>query len=149
MQLLRVARGHMRPVHLDLYSQKRLSQLGHNSVHLHPSLGLHHLKLRTADLRNHSVRHSLLPYLKEMAVRGAPQDLGVISPISTATKWGIGPRNAPPQEEWQSESEQSEAGKLKSTSRIRALYRCGGSARWRSCHGWYVPCQPASRCCFI
>ena len=95
MQLLRVARGHMRPVPPDLSSQKRLSQLGHNSVHLHPSLGLHHLKLRTADLRNHSVRHSLLPYQKGLAVRGAPQDLGIISHVSTTIKWVIGPRNAP------------------------------------------------------
>ena len=53
------------------------------------------LKLRTADLRNHSVRHSLLPYQKELAVRGAPQDPGIINHVSTAIKWAIGPRNAP------------------------------------------------------
>ena len=95
MQLLRVTRGHMRQVPPDLHMQERLSQLGHNFVHLHPSLGHHHLKLRIAGHRNHSVRHSLLPYQKGLAVRGAPQDLGIISHVSTATKWVIGPRNAP------------------------------------------------------
>ena len=97
MQLLKVARGPMRPVHPDLSSRKRLSQLGHNSVHLHPSSGLHHRKLRITGHRNHFVRHSLLPYQKEMAIREALPDLGVINPVSTAIKWGIGPRNAPTQ----------------------------------------------------
>ena len=55
-----------------------------------------------------------------MTAREAPQDLGVINPILTAIKWGIGPRNAPPKEEWQPESEQSEAGEHKGTSEIRA-----------------------------
>ena len=95
MRPLRVARGHSRQVPPDLHSQKRLSQLGHNSVHLHPSLGLHHLKLIMAGHRNHSVRHSLLPYQKGLAVKGAPQNLGIISHVSTAIKWVIGPRNAP------------------------------------------------------
>ena len=95
MQLLKVARGHMRPVHPDLSSQKRLSQLGHNSVHLHPSLGLHHLKLRITGHRNHSVRRSQLPCQKEMAVRTAPPDSEIINHVSTATNWVIGPRNAP------------------------------------------------------
>ena len=95
MRLLRVARGHSRQVPPDLHIPERLSQLGHNSIHLHPSLGLHHLKLRTADLRNHFVRHSLLPYQKELAVRGAPLDPRIINHVSTAIKWAIGPRNAP------------------------------------------------------
>ena len=95
MQLLRVAKGRMKPVPPDLSSQKRLSQLGHNSVHLHPSLGLHHRKLRIIGHRNHSVRRSLLPYQKEMAIRTAPPDSEVINHVSTATNWVIGPRNAP------------------------------------------------------
>ena len=95
MRPLRVERGHSRQVPPDLHSPERLSQLGHNSIHLHPSLGLHHLKLKTADLRNHFVRHSLLPYQKELAVKEAPPDLIIISHVSTATKWVIGPRNVP------------------------------------------------------
>ena len=95
MQQLRAARGQLRQVPPDLHSPELLSQLGHNSIHLHPSLGLHDLKLRTIGLRKRSIRHSLLPYQKEMAVREAPQDLGVINLVLTAIKWGIGPRNAP------------------------------------------------------
>ena len=95
MRLLKVARGHLRLVPQDLHMLERLSQLGHNSIHLHPSLGLHHRNLRITGHRNHSIRHSLLPYQKGLAVRGAPQDLGIISHVSTATKWVIGPRNAP------------------------------------------------------
>ena len=51
----------------------------------------------------------------------------------------------PPQEEWQPESEQSETGECQGTSGTSALYHCGGSAHWRSCHGWYVSRQQASR----
>ena len=36
-----------------------------------------------------------MPYQKGLAVRGAPQDLGIISHVSTATKWVIGPRKFP------------------------------------------------------
>ena len=55
----------------------------------------------------------------------------------------------PPQEEWQPKSEQSKAGECQGMSGTSALYRCGGSARRRSCHGWYVSRQQASCCCFF
>ena len=95
MRQLRVARGHLRQVPLDLHSPELLSQLGHSSTHLHLSSGLRHQKLRTAGLRRYSVRHSLLPYLKGMVVKETPQDLGAINLATTAIKCVIGPKNAP------------------------------------------------------